>query len=164
MYFRQNTGVPGRENLHHEPVNTDRTESHHPKLASGGFRLADASEYKHQSSLGSGPYSLASHGVPQIPGPSSFHDDRSHRSSLGNHFDLPFRAREATQVSHHGRAISSWPSQTGLGRIGTLQMPLGRDPSSLGSGPVPAKSDATGSSGGDDNGEDQEDLTSWTLV
>ncbi|CAI6100110.1 unnamed protein product [Clonostachys chloroleuca] len=144
-------------------MTADRAEAHHPKLASGGFRPADALEYKQQSSPGSGPYSSASHGVPQIPGP-PFHDDQSYKSSLGNYFELPFRAREATQVSHQGRAISSWPSQTGLGRIGTVQMPPSRDPSSVGSGTVPANSDAAGSSGGDDNGEDQEDLTSWTLV
>ncbi|CAH0016043.1 unnamed protein product [Clonostachys rhizophaga] len=142
----------------------DRAEPHHPKLASGGFRPADALEYKQQSSPGSGSYPLASHGVPRIPGPSSFYDDRSYRSSLGNYFELPLRAREAAQVSHQGRAISSWPSQTGLGRIGTVQMLPSRDPSSVGSGTVPANSDATGSSGGDDDGEDQEDLTSWTLV
>ncbi|CAG9943527.1 unnamed protein product [Clonostachys rosea f. rosea IK726] len=164
MFFRQTTGVPGRENLHHEPVNTDRAEPHHPKLASGGFRPADALEYKQQGSPGSGPYSLASHGVPQIPAPHSFHDDLSYRSSLGNYFELPLRAREATQVSHQGRATSSWPSQTGLGRVGTVQMPPSRDPSSVGSVTVPANSDATGSSGVDDNGEDQEDLTSWTIV
>ncbi|CAG9999466.1 unnamed protein product [Clonostachys byssicola] len=142
----------------------DRSEPHHPQLASGGFRPADALEYNQQSSAGPGPYSLASHSAPQMPALPSFHDDRSYRGSHGNYFELPFRAREATQVSHQGRAISSWPSQAGLSRIGNAPMPPSRDPSSVGSSTVPANSDATGSSGGGDNGENQEDLSSWTLV